>query len=236
MDARDAAEGLAYNFAATIRGDLTSEENIDKLLEMVLKSRVQRKAKDIVRSGINYLFFIAVVLQTSPDIIGATDANLTTPSGLYEAIMSSSFGNVIGMSIVFIVLLSSFIFWHATKFHKCMKAVTDEAVENAYEQTNKYPAFDGLLELVFPYRFKGYMWAFPYFVLAICSYILLLGLMLYLDEQENMTQVTSGALGASALQLLAVATDFSEYWVHTRNQENPGRTLDSDTDTDNEVI
>ena len=212
---------LATNFATSLRGNLTSEENIEKLLSTVLTSRVQRKAKDIVRAGINYVVFCMVILQTSTDIIGPTQNNLTTFAGLYEAVMSSSFGNVIGLSILFIFLLCAFIFVHATKFEPHAAAVTDEEVELAYEETNKHPAYDGILELKFPYRFKGPLWALPYFVLAVCIAIIVLGLMLYLDEQEEITETTSAALGGAVVVLLAVTTDFSEYWVHTRNQTAP---------------
>ena len=223
MDAKDIVGDLATNFAGKLKGELTSDENIDMLLDTVLKSRVQRKAKDIVRDGINYILFIVVLLQTSPDITGSADDNLSTLGKLYYAIMMTSFGNIVGVSLVFILLLSLFIFWHAVRFHPCLKAVTNHEVESAYEATNEYPAIDGFLELSFPYRFKGSMWALPYFVLAGCVSIISLGLVVYLDEYEHVTKVTSGALGASAIELLVVATDFSEYWVHTRNQTLPDK-------------
>ena len=198
-----------------------SLKDVNALLNKVIKNRNQRRAKNIIRLGINYLLAVLVILSSHSDIVAA---NGQVYSGnmhiLFVTVTSSGFGMMIGASALFVVLLCFFLFVHAVAYpkHGC---ITSLEVEEAYEMTNNYPAIDGILELGFPARFKGKNWKLAYIVLAISVLIILWGLELYMLNAKHVSKTTSTALVAAMTLLMQISTDFTEYWVYTRNQFKP---------------
>ena len=202
-----------------------TDEQIDNLLSKVLKTRIQRRAKNIIRTGINYLLSnVVILLSSSSDILTvmAKDTiNLDSRSQASNVVMamkSSAFGTVIGLSALYVILLCTFLFFHALNF-PFKNTSTSHEIEDAYDSTNQFPAIDGLLEIAFPSKFKGKYWRLPYVILAICVMICSAGISLYFEDRENISETTKTALFAAMLLLFQITTDFSEYWVITRNQD-----------------
>jgi cytochrome bd-type quinol oxidase subunit 1 len=186
---------------------------------------------------------VVILLSSSSDILtvmvkDGTTINLDSrsqASNIVMAMKSSAFGTVIGLSALYVILLCTFLFFHALKF-PFKHTSTSHEVEDAYDSTNQFPAIDGLLELGFPLKFKGKYWRLPYVVLAICFMICSAGVALYFEERENISETTKTALVAAMLLLFQISTDFSEYWVYTRNQDPPKSSPENTGEDDSEFM
>jgi hypothetical protein len=95
-----------------------SDEKNDNLLSKILKTRIQRRAKNILRLlGINYLISHGVILLSSSDIvaIGNPDDKMNIVMAMRSP-ASAAFGNVIGLSVLYVTLLGMFLFIHSMPF------------------------------------------------------------------------------------------------------------------------
>lgn len=192
-----------------------SDEDIDNLLGKVLKTRIQKKAKAIIRTGINFLATNIVILLSASDI--AANENLGSGMSVINVMTSCALGNVVALSALYVICLCLFLLTHSATF-PYERTMTSQKVEDAYEVTNKYPAIDGILEFGFPAKFKGNYWRLPYLVLAVCIGITVSGASFCYQESETISDTTKASLFTAMLLLFQIATDFSEYWVYTRNQ------------------
>ncbi len=193
------------------------DETADVILSQVLKTRIQRKAKGVIRSGINYLISTLVLFSSTSDVIIAKENIYEGAYILWKALMSSGFGILIALSDFYVMLLCIFLFLHATTF-PFDRHYTTRDVEKAYDRTNQYPAIDGILELGFPAKFKEKYWQFSYVILGISTSFIASGAVLYAMNFEHTSSTTTSALVATMVLLFQISADFSEYWVYTRHQ------------------
>lgn len=187
------------------------KEKIDQLLDKVLTSRIQRRAKGIIRSGLNFLMTSVVVL------LSASEFNPNSNEDAFTLLSLSPLAITVCVSAFFMLALCIFLFFHAAKLPPHTR--TEHEVENAYASTNKYPTYDGILELRFPAKFRGTNWWFAYIITGMCVAILFTGFGLWFVERDRISNTTTAALFSAASLLENITSDFSEYWVYTRNQE-----------------
>ncbi len=186
-------------------------QRISDLLDKVLKTRLQRKAKAVVISGVEFLLVDLAVLSDALEMeLGST----------YQ---KAGVATILGGSAVYVVVLSLFIFFHALR-DKVDSSTTQE-VEDAYNKTNKIPIWDGIMELPFPIKFKGKNWYFPYLAWGWAAFIIIWGMIFFgfgLEGPKDggvaagLTTTTLAALSAGAVLLYQITSDFSEYWVQSR--------------------
>ncbi len=96
---------------------------------------------------------------------------------------------------------------------------TTDRVENAYARTNRLPLIDGFLELPFPVVFRGSWWILPYVAWLTCGVSLGGCSYLFYLVRDKLDMASLATLCAGALLLYQITSDFSEYWVHSRNRE-----------------
>lgn len=193
------------------------------LLGKSLNTRLQRKAKSIIQTCIQFTLTDALILlQLSDlnDLYSLLDPEKVT--GISWELMA-----ITGLSISYVILLALFLLIHA-----CMlpnDRWTTKEVEEAYARTNAIPVIDGLLELPFPYRFKGPGWSFAWVVWAVFIIFIMAIIVLYLFVRDEVQSGTILAFMIALLQVYQITSDFSEYWVYTRNPQ----TLDGSDDIEN---
>ncbi len=186
-------------------------EKLEDLLAKVLKTRLQRKAKAVIMSSVEFLLVDLAVLGTALEMeLGST----------YE---KAGVATILGGSAVYVICLSLFMFCHALP--DTVDSSTTQEVEEAYARTNKIPIWDGIMELPFPFKFKGQNWYVPYFAWGWAVFIIIWGIVLFGFGLEGpmdggiaagLTTTTQAALGAGAVLLYQITSDFSEYWVFSR--------------------
>eukprot|EP00551_Chaetoceros_affinis_P002047 CAMPEP_0203661174 /NCGR_PEP_ID=MMETSP0088-20131115/59463_1 /ASSEMBLY_ACC=CAM_ASM_001087 /TAXON_ID=426623 /ORGANISM="Chaetoceros affinis, Strain CCMP159" /LENGTH=199 /DNA_ID=CAMNT_0050523823 /DNA_START=13 /DNA_END=612 /DNA_ORIENTATION=+ len=189
-------------------GAITS--TVEDLLNYVLRTRLQRKAKSIIMSGIEFLAVDLAILFVSINL----DKNVNIELGLFILAI---------IGAVYVFVLVTFIFIHAWCFtpDESIKMKPKEEVEEAFAGTNSQPPIlDGFLELPFPAKFRGNgcAWWLPYLGWSISAAIIISGAVLYLIAEADMTPGSSAALAAASLLLYQISSDFAEYWVFSGNQ------------------
>jgi len=186
---------------------------VDIVLTQLLKTRLQRKAKDILLSGIQFLIADVAIVYSAIDL---NVANKDIELGMFI---------VTGVAALYIVILMIFLFIHSNWYTSDDPTVeTSLKVEEAYADTNGIPLIDGLLELPYPAQYKGNgaAWYLPYISWSFCAAIIIAGGVLFAIGQEEVPAAATSILSASALLLYQISSDFSEYWVYSRNQEGHG--------------
>ena len=187
------------------------------LLGRILQTRLQRKAKSVILSSLEFLIVDLAVLVSALQL----EFDEYKQYGVYA---------IFGGSALYVVGISIFLFAHAMR--QSTDSSTTKEVETSYSWTNKIPILDGILELPLPIKFRGNMWYLPY--LAWLWMLACIGgggyLFGYL-EKERVAVETQAALCAAALILYQITSDFSEYWVQSRphNQETD---IDSEMSVD----
>jgi len=180
-------------------------------LDTILKSRLQRKAKTIVMSSLQFLA-VDIALRY---------AYLNVPNkDTIEPVYDVGFQVTLYIGAAYVVLLAGFIFMHATCVLKTTNMQTKSNVEKAYENTNIFPVIDALLELPFPFLFKGILWYLPYFFWIICLGLITVGALFFHFTSVILSAEMISTLTAAALLLYQITSDFSEYWVQSRNMES----------------
>lgn len=182
------------------------------ILDQILKTRLQRKAKTILMSSIQLIILIVALFLMNYDIELFREDEIIPHRNLKVCLVIT-----IGFAGVYIAILSVFVFIHSV----CLlppNSETTQEIEDAFSRTNSIPYIDGLLELGFPTKYKGNKWYLPYIIWSISGAIV--GVTAYIFAQifdgDSTTPASTATHGAAALLLYQITTDFSEYWVHTR--------------------
>ena len=179
--------------------------DVDGLLSQVLTTRLQSKSKAIIISNLEFL---------------ATDLALYLTISSYDIesdIIRYHFFAVLGVAALYAIVLGVFLFYHAL-VHTKQDTKTSQEVANAFTTTNHIPVFDGCLELPFPIMFKGSLWYVPYITWTIFGLIIAGGAFIFYTEWDMFSNTTMAEVTAGILLLYQITSDFSEYWVLSRNQ------------------
>jgi hypothetical protein len=180
----------------------------DKLLGTILNSRLQRKAKSIILSAIEFLVVDFAMVQT---YVEYEIENPQVELGLKVTLYGGA---------IYVVFVALFLFLHSTLFLRVTNMKTSERIENAYAKTNRLPFVDGILEIPFPMIFKGSYWYLPYISWLVCGLVTGINSYLFYVVRDQLTATAFATLVAGALLLYQITSDFSEYWVHTRHRES----------------
>ena len=188
------------------RGGVLTPEALDILLSQIMTTRLQRKAKGIITSCVELFITDLSIVYTT--------LNYEIPNG----------GVVVGMTVVialaalYSLLMAIFLFVHA-EFYAPKNTKPIMEVEAAFARTNSNPPpIDGILELLFPATFKGNLWYLPYIGWGIAGSIALCCAIMFLIIQDQVTASTFAGLSTGGILLYQITSDFSEYWVLSRNQ------------------
>lgn len=193
-----------------------STATIQVLLDTILKSRLQRKAKGIILSSIQFIAvdFALLLTYLEYDLNGENNNNAFNPT------LDVAFKITLYIAAIYTALLSLFIFIHSVLFLKTANTRTVASVEKAYSRTNLFPLVDGILELPFPFIFRGYAWFLPYFCWVIYVGVVGIGFLFFYLMNIQLTMTTLSTLVAGVLLLYQITSDFSEYWVQSRHRES----------------
>ena len=191
-------------------GQAFASETVDIILNQILVTRLQRKAKSVITTSLQFLVTDLVILLTAIDYEVEDEAMKV---GIYV---------MIGIGAFYALALSMFLFIHAACFTSKEGLTTAKEVEDSYTKTNGFPVIDGLLELHFPAKFRGSTWYLPYIMWSFFAAIVAATSVLFAIERDQVTNSTLAALVTACLLLYQVTSDFSEYWVLSRNQVNEG--------------
>lgn len=183
--------------------------SVDAVLNTILNSRLQRKAKSIILSCVEFLVVdLAILLTYLKYEIENASVEFFLRVTLYAG---AAYG----------AILALFLFVHASCFvGKVDNQQTSLRIENAYARTNKLPFVDGVLELPFPFIYKGDFWYLPYLTWSICAGLTSFSVFLLYSVRDQLDMVAYSTLGAGALLLYQITSDFSEYWVHSRHRQS----------------
>lgn len=177
-------------------------------LEKVLTTKMQRKAKGVIMTCIEFSLTNAFILM-----------NIAEQAKLENKTTSISLKIVVAISIGYAVSVAGFLFIHGLMLGDTT-FTTNMEVEDAYAKTNTKPFIDGILEIPLAVKFKGPKWWLIWinwgvlFLLAI-AYAIIVGF--YTDF--NVENSTSLATAAAVFILYQITSDFSEYWIYTRNSK-----------------
>jgi hypothetical protein len=180
----------------------------DNLLNTILNSRLQRKAKSIILSSIEFLVVDYAILLT---YLNYEIENKQVELGLKLTVYAGG---------IYVAFISLFLFVHSFMILKVTNMKTTERIEKAYEKTNKIPFLDGLFEFPFPLVFRGDFWWFPYLTWMVCVIVLGISSFLFYLVKDELTTTAFATLVAGALLLYQITSDFAEYWVHSRHRES----------------
>eukprot|EP00551_Chaetoceros_affinis_P001604 CAMPEP_0203638942 /NCGR_PEP_ID=MMETSP0088-20131115/4815_1 /ASSEMBLY_ACC=CAM_ASM_001087 /TAXON_ID=426623 /ORGANISM="Chaetoceros affinis, Strain CCMP159" /LENGTH=236 /DNA_ID=CAMNT_0050493689 /DNA_START=362 /DNA_END=1072 /DNA_ORIENTATION=+ len=180
---------------------------IDNLLSTILNSRLQRKAKSIILSSVEFLIVDFAVLQT---YLQLEIQNPAITNGLRISLF---------VGAAYVAALALFLFVHSFVFLRVTNMKTTDRIENAYAKTNRIPLLDGILELPFPVVFRGSWWILPYVAWLACGSVIGVSSYLFWVVREELDMTALATLAAGALLLYQITSDFSEYWVHSRHRE-----------------
>ena len=140
---------------------------INDLLTHILRTRLQRRAKSIIVSGLEFLITDLAILFL---VIDLNIQNEQVELGLFI---------VAGIGAIYVLSLCVFLLVHASCVLDAKKTNTTKEIEEAFTETNKIPLVDGLFELAFPAKFRGNVWYLPYIMWGFCVAIILSGAILY---------------------------------------------------------
>jgi hypothetical protein len=189
------------------RGGVLTPEALDKLLSQIMTTRLQRKAKGIITSCVELFITDLSIIYTT--------LNYEIPNGG---------GVMVGMTVVialaalYSLLMAIYLFVHA-EFYAPKNTKPIMEVEAAFARTNSNPPpMDGILELLFPATFKGNLWYLPYIGWGIAGSIALSCAIMFLTIQDQISASTVAGLSTGGILLYQITSDFSEYWVLSRNQ------------------
>lgn len=180
-------------------------DSISIILDKVLKTRLQRKAKSIIISSVQCILSILAVLLTVMDWNFEKNWQQELTYGL------------LGVSMFYVFFIMMFLFVNARRLPHNIKTTID--VETAYSKTNMIPLLDSIFEIHFPVRFRGNSWYFAYIIWLLSAGLIAGNLAMFLLVSDDLSASTITLLISAALILYQITGDFAEYWVHSRNQE-----------------
>ena len=182
---------------------------ISKMLNTILNSRLQRKAKNVILSSAQCLIVLYAIFQTYQQL------EIENPNVEFGLRIS------IYVGAAYTAFVALFLFVHSLVFLKDENMQTTENVEKAYSKTNKvpFPLLDGILELPFPAMFRGPLWFLSYFAWTVAGGVIGMNSYLFYIVREDLNTEARATLTAGALLLYQITSDFSEYWVYSRNRE-----------------
>ena len=195
----------------------------DLILGKILNSRLQRKAKSVILSCVEFLAVDYAIFLTYADF---EIENQNMKNGLNVSLIAGA---------IYIAFVALFLFVHSMIFLKVKDMQTNQKIEDAFEKTNRIPFLDGILEAVFPIMFKGHYWYFPYITWLVCIAVVGFNAFVFYSIRDQLTSVVTLTLLAGALLFYQITSDFSEYWVHSRHREST-TTLASTDDTNGDDI
>lgn len=183
-------------------GDITND-----ILGRFLNTKLQRKAKSVISTAVQFILTDALILLQISDVNQIIDVN----KGI-----SWEFWTITGLSIAYVLSLIIFLIVHASKLPQ--NQWVKKEVEEAFEKTNSNAMLDGFMELPFPAKFKGIGgWYIPYIFWGIFLLFLITILILYIIIGDDVQRSTVLTYCVAVLQVYQLTSDFSEYWVYTRN-------------------
>lgn len=181
-------------------------DGISILLDKVLKTRLQRRAKSIIISSVQFILLVLAILLIAVD--------LEYEKKVHQVIAYA----LIGGSMCYVFLIMIFLFFHAKALPKNLKTTLD--VEIAYSRTNMIPLLDSVFEIHLPLRFRGNKWYFAYFIWVISTGLVAGTVAIFLLIRDEVSASTTTLMISAALILYQITGDFAEYWVHSRNQSS----------------
>lgn len=191
-------------------------DGISILLDKVLKTRLQRRAKSIIISSVQFILLALAILLIAIDLEYEKKVHQVIAYGL------------IGASMCYVFFIMVLLFFHAKALPKNLKTTMD--VEVAYSRTNMIPLLDSIFEIHFPLRFRGKKWYFPYIIWGLSAGLVAGTVAIFLLIRDKISASTMSLMISAALILYQITGDFAEYWVHSRNQS----TVDS-SNSNNEM-
>jgi len=194
---------------------MVSVSVISDLLDKVLNTKLQRKAKTIIMTCVQFIFTNAFILLNVAE--GAKNQDASVGTGIYV---------MIGIAIAYVVAVALFLLIFALCNGDVMFETTKE-IEEAYAKTNASPVIDGILEIPLAFRFKGPKW---WVVLIFWGLFIGIGvpfvvLVLVLPDFD-VHSATSVAVVAAIFELYEITSDFAEYWIYTRNPKKTEEPVD----------
>ena len=124
----------------------TAQSGIGTLFGAVLNTKIQRKAKDIVMTCVQFIFTSVYLILNNREGAGDQNENVITALKI-----------ITGFSIAYAISLAIFILIHALRFGDD-EYETYKEIEDAYKKTNTIPLVDSVLEIPLAMKFKGNLW------------------------------------------------------------------------------
>jgi len=198
---------------------MVTESGISDLLDKVLYTKLQRKAKAVIMTCVQFVLTNVFILLNVAEEAKNVDKGVGT--GIYV---------MIGIAIAYVTTVSIFLLIHAIFSNKTKYETTAE-IEQAYEKTNASPLIDGLLEIPLAIRFKGPKW---WVVLIFWGLFIVIGIpfvvLIRILPDYDVSNATTLAVGAALFELYEITSDFAEYWVYTRHTSKPNGAVFNDND------
>lgn len=179
---------------------------VDKLLDKVMNTKLQRKAKAVIMTCVQFIFTNTVIVLNVAEKAESLNKNV-----------SQGLKITVGISVAYAAGIAIFLLIHSMiKGDSIYQTNLD--IEEAYEKTNQTPVFDGILEIPLAIRFKGPVWWLIWIIWALFLIIaaLFVALVAFLPDFD-VSNATSVAVGAAVFELYEITADFSEYWIYTRH-------------------
>ncbi len=183
-------------------------KTINSILNTILNSRLQRKAKSVILTAAECIIVLFSIFQTYQQL------NIENESVKFGVRMT------IYVGAGYTAFVALFIFIHSIFFLKTENVQTSENVELAFAKTNMLPVVDGILEIPFALIFRGPLWYLSYLAWLVCGGVIGMSSYLFYVVREELSLEATSTLSAGALLLYQMTSDFSEYWVHSRNRES----------------
>merc|ERR1740139_625172 len=184
------------------------QDAINDLLSKVLNTKIQRKAKGVVMTCVQFILTNFYLILSSNE----TAQNQSENIGIALRVM-------IGISAAYAIGMAIFILTHALLLGRD-EYETNQEVEDAYKKTNSIPLVDSLLEIPLAIKFRGKLWwlvllNWAVFLAIAVAFVIIVRFQPNFEPESS----TSVAVAAGVTQLYQITGDFSEYWIYTRNQK-----------------
>lgn len=199
--------------------------SISSLLDKVLTTKLQRKAKTVIMTIVQFVLTNTFIVMSAAE--QAETQNKTISQGLKLTI---------GISTAYTVLLACFLLIHGN-MQGDSAYQTNSEIEDAYAKTNQVQLVDGLLEIPLAIKFKGPFWwlIWIFWALFLGIAVAFITLVIFLPDFE-VNNSTSIAVSAAVFELYEITGDFSEYWIYTRHSQKSYEGVENIQGTENECL
>jgi hypothetical protein len=205
------------------------------LLDSVVQNRNKRKAKQIVKTGIEFLLAVVALLaavtseerkqflenQATYEYDGCQSdchsyfhvCKVFCSNGYsYDYVLIEPMALALGVvAMIYIAALMAFVAYHA--YHLPSESYTRIEIEEAYKKTNGRPIIGGVLEIPLAIEFGG---AAVVFTLWIIFGLIFIALIYVLVTSYSFPYLFSSFL--LIFTLYDLTAELCEYWVYTRPQ------------------